>query len=187
MSYQSMHEIKAIFCDMDGTLLATDKANFLAYKKAVFAYAGKNIVPAHGRFTSTDLRLQLPNLSVQEYEEISALKTDYVSNFLHETQVNKGLMHWLMQQKKNCSLHLVTKSNTQRALVSLQYHKLLGLFDTVVCKEDISELKQQGKFVGALSLLGLAGCEVLGIENEAKEVQQANKTMAFLTPNLAAW
>lgn len=187
MSYQPQQTITAIFCDMDGTLLATDKANFLAYKKAIFAYAGQVIMPTNGRFTSADLRKQLPNLKVGEYDEISALKTQYVNDFLYETQVNTGLLHWLRQQKTYRSLHLVTKSNRKRAFASLQHHKLFGLFDTVVCKEDIPLLKQQGKFAGALSLLGMAGHQVLGIENEANEVQQISKEMDFLTPHLATW
>ena len=65
-----------VFCDMDGTLVDTDYANYLSYRQAVIeATCGKHDVEfTSERINREGLKNQLPFLTATQYEVIAALK-----------------------------------------------------------------------------------------------------------------
>ena len=67
-----------VFCDMDGTLVDTDYANYLSYRQAVIeATCGKHDVEFTGeRINREGLKNQLPFLTATQYEVIAALKAE---------------------------------------------------------------------------------------------------------------
>ena len=85
---------KTIFLiDLDGTLVDTDYANYLAYHYAIkkifeieLSYDRKK------RFTRNDLKKIFPNIQVSDFEKIVRLKEDKYKDYLSKTVVNKDLM-----------------------------------------------------------------------------------------------
>ena len=79
------------FFDMDGTLVVTNLANFLSYKKAVQSVTKSNhdlTYNSNKRFNRSCLKNAIPNLSENEYERIIQEKEEYYNDFLTETKLN---------------------------------------------------------------------------------------------------
>jgi len=66
--------ITSLIFDLDGTLIDTDKANFLSYQEAIKNVKNidlKSIYQDSKRFTREKLKLIIPNLTVQEFKKNS--------------------------------------------------------------------------------------------------------------------
>lgn len=77
-----------LFFDMDGTLIDTNLANFLSYKKAINSVTKMDndlTFNSNKRFNRSILKNSVPNLSEAEYERIVQEKEEYYNDFLHET------------------------------------------------------------------------------------------------------
>ena len=77
--YSIINGEKVLFFDMDGTLIDTNFANFLSYKKAVQQLMTSNIdIPydSSKRFNRKLLKKAIPNLSKMKYEKIIKFKSE---------------------------------------------------------------------------------------------------------------
>jgi len=69
-----------LFFDMDGTLVDTNLANFLSYKKAIISVTKSNYDLTYNsdkRFNRSCLKDTVPNLTEKEYEIIIKEKEKY--------------------------------------------------------------------------------------------------------------
>ena len=163
--------------DMDGTLVDTDHANFLAYRRAVADVIKREIpfVPSL-RMTRDRLNLFLPDLSMDAYLEILERKERYYELYLSETRKNSRLEMFLREHDgRDQLLVLVTKSKKERALKTMEYHGLVEKFGAMFFKDDACVDRERNKYRQAIRSLDLDPGKVIVFENEGKEVSDAKK------------
>lgn len=178
---------EVVLCDLDGTLVDTDMANFSGYREAVASVLGRWLLPVSGRFCSVRLLEVFPDLHCQQLADISQVKTARCSDHMHQSRMNTRVKHWL--EATHARKVLVTRSKRERALATLQHHDVLKLFTEVVCIEDMPEVQTQGKFACAIDLLELNPGRVTCLENERRDVELACKhgISRIMTPDLLHW
>jgi phosphoglycolate phosphatase-like HAD superfamily hydrolase len=164
-----------IFCDMDGTLIDTDFANFLAYRRAVIeATNGKNIVKlTEERLNRKRLKNLLSSLTPEEEENITTLKTEYFPEFLSETRLNSQLAEILIKNRNQSKIFLVSNCRESRVVQVLKHHKLLDSFIRLICRELLPDDDSSNKYEAAIRLTKADPDVVMVFENDKAEAQQA--------------
>lgn len=100
-----------LFFDMDGTLVDTNFANYLSYKKSIQQVIQPDIdIPYNPniRFTREVLKKVIPNLTKTEYKEIIQLKNKLHIEYLPETKLNDLVANTLIKYFKTNKTILVT-------------------------------------------------------------------------------
>lgn len=164
-----------VFCDMDGTLVDTDYANYLSYRRAILeATRGKHDVQfSSTRLNRECLKKRIPSLTDDQCEEIVSLKAKYFTEFLSETRLNTALADFIRKHRGTNETVLVTCCREKRAVQTLTYHKLLGCFTRLICWEALSEGGSSNKYECALSLMEANPDAVLVFENEISDIEKA--------------
>lgn len=165
-----------LFFDMDGTLIDTNFANFLSYKKAIHSVTKSNYNLTYNpskRFNRSYLKSAAPNLSELEYEKIIQEKEEYYVDFLSETKLNKVIADILITYSKTNKTVLVTNSRKDRALVTLNHFGLTERFTHIFCRQLNENGKKINKYLNAISCMGISANSVLIFENEKEEIEDA--------------
>src|SRR5690606_40964609 len=95
-----------LFFDMDGTLIDTDLANFLSYKKAIVSITKLDNNLAYNpdkRFNRSNLKNAVPNLTETEYERIIQKKEDRKSTRLNSSHVKISYAVFCLKKKTSHS------------------------------------------------------------------------------------
>lgn len=166
-----------LFFDMDGTLVNTNVANFLSYKKAVHSITKSEYdmtYNSYPRFNRITLKIAVPNLTETEYERIVQRKEEYYNDFLHETELIKETADILFKYSKTNKTVLVTNSRKDRAMTILKRFGLEEHFGNIFCKEFIENGKKN-KFQNAISKLDIFPNLVVAFENEETEIANARQ------------
>lgn len=182
-TFDIMHELSnristrtIILCDMDGTLVDTNYANYLSYRQAIKEVThGKNDIQFNPskRFSREDLKEQVPHLCDVEYERIVLLKTEYVNNYFPETKLNSALADIIRNFNKTNETVLVTNCREERAIPTLQYHRILDSFTHVFCRDRSPGEGVANKYENAMIRLGAIPEAVLVFENEIIDAENA--------------
>ena len=165
-----------ILCDMDGTLIDTDYANYMAYMCAVREVTKiENIVEfsPRERLNRESLRKRLPHLTDDQLESIVALKSRYFSKHLPETRVNNQIADLLRRCGNTNRAVLVTNCREYRAVETLKYHGLFELFSRLIFREQIVESGVLNKYASALLLLEVKPDDVIVFERDPVDVEMA--------------
>ena len=165
-----------LFFDMDGTLVDTNLANFLSYKKAILSVTKSHHDLTYNpekRFNRSILKVVVPNLAEIEYEMIIMGKEAYYSDFIHETKLNAATFDILMKYSKTNNTVLVTNCRKDRAMATLEHFGLVRHFSSILCREFGDKDQKINKFQNAISKLGVPPSFVIAFENEEIEIEDA--------------
>ncbi len=167
-----------LFFDMDGTLIDTNYANFLSYKKAILSVTKSDqdlIYNPDRRFNRSILKNTVPNLTENEYARIIKEKEEYYNDFLHETKLNKANVNILIKYSKTNKTVLVTNCRKDRAVTTLKHFGLLDKFSEIFYREFSDNDKKINKFQNAILKLGGTPNFIIAFENEESEITDAQK------------
>jgi beta-phosphoglucomutase len=175
-----MNQIRALLCDLDGTLVDTGCANFLAYAQALEEIGVKISRDAFDRVASgRNWRDFLPAILAAHSTEadaasIAARKTEIYGNNMRHTVVNDALVSLLQTTRNVWKTGLVTTASAASVGSILSFHKLAGLFDVVVTGNDVTAHKPDPEAYRTAALrLGVTADECLIIEDSDVGVASA--------------
>ncbi len=165
-----------LFFDMDGTLVDTDFANFLSYKKAIQSFIqSENEIEfnPNERFNRASLKIAVPNLKETDYEKIIQKKEENYKEHLSETKLNKSVADILLKYSKTNKTVLVTNCRENRALMTLNFHNLTDKFSSIFFRNISTNGQRINKYKNAISSLSLSAQTVIVFENERPEIEDA--------------
>ena len=159
--------------DLDGTLVNTDMANYLAYKEAIQQIIGLDLPIAHSkdeRFTREKLSSIIDNLTDLQYKNIIEMKNDIYQKYLPMSKVNACVIGVIEKYINTNKIILATSSRKNRAEMVLQHHGLTNIFDYMFFKEDYN---QKNKFHHVVNYFGVSANSIFVFENDNDEIRKA--------------
>lgn len=163
------------FYDMDGTLIDTDYANFLAYKQAIEQVTKKEVAltfKPNERFTRNQLYEIVGDLTIGQYAEIIKAKEQFYKTNVSNVKVNSSLLTILNQTATTHKSYIVTNATKDRAAYTLNYTGVVNQFESIISIEEDKE-KLGNKYLLAISKLKVNPAFVVVFENEDKEIANA--------------
>lgn len=164
-----------IFCDMDGTLVDSDYANFLSYKRALIDSNCEvlNVEFKNKRFNRETLKERAPSLTDAQLETIIALKEECFMEFILETRLNADLVNLIKGCCERNRIILVTGCRKNRALEVLKHHKVLNYFARLICWEDTCLSDLPNKYESAIELVGVRPDSIFIFEDDDICIEEA--------------
>jgi beta-phosphoglucomutase len=162
---------RALLVDLDGTLVDTSTANYLAYAEAL---AAVGVVVDRKRWDSQsqgrNWRQFLPDMlrEVPDVEpaEVAAHKARLYPAKLAHSVLNRPLVTLIRSSRERLRTALVTTASSANARAVLNHHDLDGLFDLVVTGDEVERHKPYpDAYRLAAKRLGVAAAECLAIED----------------------
>ena len=170
-----MSIIKAIFFDLDGTLVNTHKANHAAYYEAILAVTGvqSDIILrqyiADGLSSSEFIPYIVAGATEQQVIDINTTKRRVYPDYLHLTERNEGLASLLRHFSPTMTIGLVTTAKKANARAVLEAHDLLDCFDFCIFGDDVSDMKPNPEaYLKALELAKVRADEAIAFEDSDK-------------------
>lgn len=163
---------EVIVFDLDGTLVDSDHANFLAYKDAVMCILSKQIeMPfTQGiRITREVLERLIPDITGKQLEEISSHKERIYYKYLSETKTNPQLIE-IVAKSQGKEVVLATNSRRCRAEMLLNHHGLIERFSRKIYRDAED---QRDKYVRLMAKIPKERISILVFENDENAIKSA--------------
>src|SRR5690606_18952569 len=163
---------------MDGTLIDTNFANFLSYKKAIQQVTKSEIDLAYNpdeRFNREVLKATIPNLKEIDYNRLILDKEKFYNDFLSETKLNKKIYDILFRYSETNRTILVTNCREKRANATLDYYRIRDKFEDIIYRQLSKADNRINKFSHAISQLAISPQSIILFENENREIEDAIK------------
>lgn len=165
-----------LFFDLDGTLVDTDFANFLSYKDAIQSVIKTDeeikYIP-NERFNRASLKKLIPNLSEEDFGKIIQQKERNYKKNINQTKLNKFVTDILIKYSKTNKTVLVTNCRKERAILTLEYHKLTDMFSHILYRQISDNENHINKYKNAIKSLSLSAQTIIVFENEKTEIDDA--------------
>lgn len=172
--------IKGLFFDLDGTLVNTYEADFLAYRDAIREATGITVereafMSTNGMEMRKKLELLTPDVTSEQVEMIATGKKKFYKNYMHETTPNESLLAFLKDMAEHHTTALVTTAKQQNAEAVLGEYGISDLFDIKVFGDGVVNAKPHPEsYLKALELTGLSADEVLAFEDSTSGLESAH-------------
>ena len=138
--------IKLALFDLDGTLFDTEKANYLAYRKACNDICGVIITEDffHEQCMSRNYKefLPLAGVTADKFHDIHECKKKIYPDFFPSIRKNESLFSMAeLMKSAGTFLSLVTTASRRNTLDILEHFGCTDFFDLLVTQEMVTELK----------------------------------------------
>jgi beta-phosphoglucomutase len=163
--------ISALLVDMDGTLIDTAHANFLAYRDALAEAEVRVERAAFDQIADgRNWRQFLPELMQEatqaELQAVAARKAQIYPSKLDATRVNGALVRLIENGRPAWRTALVTTASAVNVQAVLAHHRLEHLFDTIVTGTDVKRHKPDPEaYLLAAERLAVAPADCLIFED----------------------
>jgi len=171
--------IKGFFFDLDGTLVDTYRADFLAYRDAVKDVLDKELDEAayaalHGMEIAAKLASLFPGVDPASIDKIRSVKKQAYLQYLNLTSLNVELVSFLKQLSRHHMCVLVTTAKKDNVSAILNHHGLDKLFEFIVSGDDVTRHKPDSEaYEIALQKSGLQPDQVLAFEDSKSGLESA--------------
>lgn len=172
--------IKGFFFDLDGTLVDTHEANYLAYRHAVKLIKSVTlgdelkIMIMSGENSNSFLPKLLPDSNDEEVAIINSKKRSLYPQYLSSSKLNDYLSIFLAQMSEHYITALVTTAKRDNALAVLRQHDLEKYFSFMIFGDDVENMKPHPQAYNlALEKAGLISSEVIAFEDSKKGMDAA--------------
>jgi beta-phosphoglucomutase len=165
-----------LFFDMDETLIDTNIANFLSYKKAIQTFIQSDLDLEYNpeqRFNRGVLKKTIPNLSDEVYNNIIQEKERLYQDYLPEMKLNKNVADILFKYSTRNKTVLVTNCRKDRALLTLNHFGLTDRFNSIFFRNINDNETKENKFKNAITSLDISPDSIIVFENEKEEIADA--------------
>ena len=125
------------------------------------------------RFNRNKIKKTIRNLSEDKYEEIVQLKEESYNKFLCKTKICEDVVNILHKYQNKNKVILVTNSNKNRAVSTLNYHNLIDKFDDFYFGQILNDEEQINKFEKLILNNRNIIDKFILFENEIEEIQKA--------------
>jgi len=164
--------VRALLFDLDGTLVDTREANFLAYRDAFseqgFELTEEQFATTWGRDSRDFIPDLLPGIGQVGVDAIRAAKSRLYAAQLHRTAGNEALIGFLRLVAPTHRTALVSTAKSGNGRQILDTHGLTPLFDVVVWGDEVARSKPDPEgYLRALDLLGADPALSLAFEDSA--------------------
>jgi beta-phosphoglucomutase-like phosphatase (HAD superfamily) len=165
----------SVFCDLDGTLVDTDYANYLAYRRAIkeATHGMYDVNFSNERLNRESLKKRFISLTDEQLELITSLKSKYFSGFISKTRLNIALADLFTSCHRKNTIILVTCCRKMRVMEILNYYNLFECFSQIICQEDLLLSGLSNKYEHAIALAGTSPETILVFENDDIFIEQA--------------
>ncbi len=162
--------VQALLFDLDGTLVDTREANYLAYRDA-FAESGHELTREQfattwGKDSRDFVPELLPGIDAAAVDRIRSAKSRLYADQLHRTTANDALIAFLRMVAPSHRTALVSTAKSRNGRQILDTHGLTPLFDVVVWGDDVTRSKPDPEgYLRALELLDADPARSLAFED----------------------
>lgn len=166
-----MAVIQGFFFDLDGTLVDTYEADFLAYRDAIREVTGITIereafTMTNGQEMRFKLQSLVPDVSEDRYPLIAQAKKQAYPNYIDRTTPNTALIDFLASHAKVHVMGLVTSAKRQNASLVLETYGLTKYFSVLVYGDEVANPKPApDSYRLALDRAGLSADQVIAFED----------------------
>lgn len=173
---------KILFFDLDGTLIDTDYANWLAYKKAYDEIKNKKDVTTDDILLKFNVNERIDKLRVtnmlihfgKKYcDDILLKKKELYNEKLKFTKLIEENVNILERFADTNKIILVSNCSKERGLETLKYHELDTYFHKMFFAED--KTLSENKYENAIQLLGISPHEIIAFEDDKNQIQDAKE------------
>ncbi|MBZ4395877.1 MULTISPECIES: HAD family phosphatase [unclassified Myxococcus] len=164
--------------DMDGTLLFTEEANFISYRRA-FADVGFTLEQAayqraFGLRFDAMVKEVGAELSPEDARRVREAKARYYPESFDQVRPNVPLITFLRSVRAQHKTGLVTTAATANARALLRHFDLAPLFDVTVFGEDVARPKPDPEgYLRAATLAEIPPSECLAFEDSPSGIAAA--------------
>lgn len=180
MKSQSTLPVRAVFTDLDGTLVSTRRANFAAYRDALRAegvdFSWETFLTTWGQDSRDFLPRVAPGLSPDQHADVRADKARRYPGRLDATELNEPLVQLLSTWAMSVPVALVTTAKRAGVDAVLAHHGVTDLFSFIVCGDDTERSKPApDAYTLAVETLGLRPGECLTFEDSDAGSESAER------------
>lgn len=177
-----MAKIKALFFDLDGTLVNTHESNFLAYRQSIENICGRShegdlkSYIMSGESSNEFLPKVVSNISMDDLKRVNVEKKRIYAEHLDRSVRNDMLVEFIqdMIRLDDITVVLVTTAKKDNALKVLERHNLTDMFHFMIFGEDVDNSKPHPEaYLLALEKAGVSKNEALAFEDSEKGLKAA--------------